>query len=1091
MNRSCDKHDSYAVDISLLESLLNADPAPNNICNEDTANLAELKQRISREAHFFKSNPPIALSSVYTLMENHCYNDAIQVARQIIPNEFAIDEAIEVIQLIIKCYASMQEYDQAIAFLQDTICEYHDYRFRLYPELIDLLCHKHDYSGALDILTTLVKEEKQPWIYDKLGLVALYMQDYQQAIDNAHRAVAQEPDDVGYFANLMSMYVKTFQFVAARKAVSALPSTFPRSEAQAQLGAIFEAEGNFAAAASTFRKLAQSPEANEAHYIHLSKMLSKQFDYDSAITVMEDYLHRHPGQSEVYEQLSCIYEAKGQRDKAIDCARQSVSLDRNNMKNRLRLSHLLRKYGDFEAAVEAMDAAATIDPYWSEPYAQYAMVHAAKSERDEAIACARKAIVLDPFNLPRRAQLSDLLRAYAAFDKARDVMEEAIKINPYWSEPYAQFALMHDAKGEREAAIANARKAVAVEPYALERRKQLSNLLRKYGDFTAAREVMDAAARINPYWSETDAQYALIYDATGEREAALASARNAVDIDPYNLGRLTQLCFLLRKYGDFDAAWEVMDKGAKLNPCWSEPHVQFAAMHELENEKDKAVASAENAVAVDPSNLKLQTKLGNLLRKYSCFDQARARMTELAATNPYWSEPYAQYAYIHAAKSERDAAIAAACKAIRIEPYNSDRYMQLCILYRKYFDFDAAYDVMREAAKINPFSSEPYAQYAFIQEEKGDLDAAIANCLKALSVEPSSLLRRTQLSNALRKYGDFDAATRAMQEGALLNPYWSEPYAQYALMHDAKGERDAALDNARKAISVEPFNLGRYTQLSVLLQKYGSLDEAHAVMAKAAAINPCWSEPHARYAVIHDAEGDVASALASAAKALECEPYAPLRRTQLSNLLRKYGRFDAARAIMNEGERINPYWSEPYAQYALIHDAKGERQEALDCARKAMTIDPYNLTRRTQLSNLLRKYGHLDEALTVMQGGEQINSYWTEAYFQYALIHEAQGKRNDAVANARKALAVNPRNLVCRVKLCNLLRRFAFYDDARLVMKEGEKMHPYWSEPYAQYALIHEAKNQRDKALACARKALALDPHNPERRAQLEALLRN
>ncbi len=347
-----------------------------------------------------------------------------------------------------------------------------------------------------------------------------------------------------------------------------------------------------------------------------------------------------------------------------------------------------------------------------------------------------------------------------------------------------------------------------------------------------------------------------------------------------------------------------------------------------------------------------------------------------------------------------------------------------------------------------------------------------------------------QLAELLRKKGDYNTVIPLMHETIKVYENWSEPYVQLSYIHEAQGELEQAITCMRTATKVEPLNLKCTTHLSNLLRKKQDYTAATALMFEAISNHPTWSEPYAQLSSIHDAKGELEQAIVCAHKAIEVEPLNRWRKAQLANLLRKNKDYDAAITLMLEAIQSNPYWSEPHAQLSYIHDAKGELEQAITCARTATEVEPLSRWRKTQLANLLRKKQDYTAVITLMTEVMEAYPTWSEPYAQFAAVYDAKGELEQAIIYARKATKVEPLNLSCKIYLSNLLRKNKDYDIAITLIIEIMEAHPTWSEPYAQFAAIHEAKGELEQAITYARKAIEIEPLNHWRKIQLSNLLR-
>lgn len=436
-----------------------------------------------------------------------------------------------------------------------------------------------------------------------------------------------------------------------------------------------------------------------------------------------------------------------------------------------------------------------------------------------------------------------------------------------------------------------------------------------------------------------------------------------------------------------------------------------------------------------------------------------------------------------------DMAIVFARKAVEVEPYSMHFRNHLGALLRKRGDFEEAEDVIREGFSIIEEWGDGYMQLAFGKEAQGNLDEAIALAEKAIAVEPYQLSHREFLCHLLSKKRAFDTALDRVSEGLRINPYWGIGHRRRSYIYDAMGEIDKAILAARKAIAIEEYNLSFRAHLCALLRKKRDFETAFQVAEEALRLNPYWSEGHRQLSCIHDAAHDLERAIAEARIAAKTHSCDLGFKAHLANLLRRDGKLEEAVTTAREGLAINPGWGEGYRQMSLAHNARAERNAALEEAHMATRVEPYTLSLKTHLCNLLRENGDWDGAVAVAQEGLAVNPCWSEGYKQISYVRDAHGELDAAITYAEKAVQAEPHILGHRTYLCTLLRR-KMPDQAVKVAQEGLAIYSRWAEGHKQLSLVHDARKQLDAAIAEARKAMEAEPYSLSYRAHLCTLLR-
>jgi hypothetical protein len=112
------------------------------------------------------------------------------------------------------------------------------------------------------------------------------------------------------------------------------------------------------------------------------------------------------------------------------------------------------------------------------------------------------------------------------------------------------------------------------------------------------------------------------------------------------------------------------------------------------------------------------------------------------------------------------------------------------------------------------------------------------------------------------------------------------------------------------------------------------------------------------------------------------------------------------------------------------------------------------------------------------------------ALHQKGVLLFRMGRHEVAAEMIERAISLAPDAMVFRRNLCPIYERLGRYDDALRVGHQAFDRHPYDLQTLHNLAVTHYRKLELDQSIACARRALALDPAAPGPHFQLaEALL--
>jgi tetratricopeptide (TPR) repeat protein len=179
-----------------------------------------------------------------------------------------------------------------------------------------------------------------------------------------------------------------------------------------------------------------------------------------------------PGFADAWGQLALIEAALAERSAAIDRAQstaiarqlaaRAISLDPRSASGLAALA-TVKFYGEFnfQEAEEGLRAALEANPSASFLMQRYAMVLAAMSRLDEAVALAREAQRLEPTLAMRSTSLGILLYYARKYDEAAREMNRALLVTPAYPLAYFGLGKIASAQGRHAEAIRQLQRALA------------------------------------------------------------------------------------------------------------------------------------------------------------------------------------------------------------------------------------------------------------------------------------------------------------------------------------------------------------------------------------------------------------------------------------------------------------------------------------------------------------------------------------------------------------------------------------------------------------------------------------------------------
>ncbi len=554
-----------------------------------------------------------------------------------------------------------------------------------------------------------------------------------------------------------------------------------------------------------------------------------------------------------------------------------------------------------------------------------------------------RALALDPGHADALFERSQRLSLLHRFDAALADCDRLIAARPRSARARLQKASVYRHSQAKERSAEEIEKAVALDPQDAACLMARGLLRANRGTNKEARDDFDRAIALDPddwrsyvYRGRTHMEPGHIDEALADFERALASSPE--DVEPYE-----ELFGFYKTMGEIEKARAVLDRLGKAAATWSDPraradgHRAMSEAYWATGDGDRALAEAENAIALEPNNWRNAIARARVRRLRGDTGGFEADCTSAARM-----ELHEPHGFLH-----RGTQLAEVC-----------------------FRSDLALTDFTRAIEFDPSWSDPLERRANVYTSLDRMDEALADRTRAVEAQPSAVWTRGGRAATLYDMGRFEEALADWDEAGRLNsenagPYAGRGWALLALVRNAE-----ALAAFNKAVELSPSQLenraGAYLRL-------GRGEDAIADMDKAVGT----SAPPELLA-------DRAYFLTYTAG--QCERAgADLQRSeaQIPENARDAGMLFAQAAVHLWG-----------FYYACPNLYDGPR--ALELAKRAVLLDPQSKYIRAVLGVALYRAGRYHEARDTLLETLPARAEDPSRLFFLAMTSEKLGKRADA-----------------------------------------------------------------------------------------------
>ncbi len=243
------------------------------------------------------------------------------------------------------------------------------------------------------------------------------------------------------------------------------------------------------------------------------------------------------------------------------------------------------------------------------------------------------------------------------------------------------------------------------------------------------------------------------------------------------------------------------------------------------------------------------------------------------------------------------------------------------------------------AVALQPDSASAWSNLGVVRRVAGDLSGAVAALQEAIKRAPDSATLWQNLGGALQAAGQLPAARTALSQAVALGQSDPESWNGLGNIELALGNLSAAARAYRKAIALRPDYPEALTNLGTALQRQGHLDEAMDLYERSIAADPQHVDAYTHFGLALQEQGALEAAAATWQRGLLVRP-TPEAWLNLGNTLADLGQTQAAERALRD--LVAAFPARPDAQVALAGLLAGQdqREEATECCRRALALDP-------------------------------------------------------------------------------------------------------------------------------------------------------
>jgi tetratricopeptide (TPR) repeat protein len=522
---------------------------------------------------------------------------------------------------------------------------------------------------------------------------------------------------------------------------------------------------------------------------------------------------------------------------------------------------------------------------------------------------------------------------------------------------------------------------------------------------------------------------------------------------------------------DIDGAIAAYKRAMTLDPQAAEIVSELADLFMRQNRMPEALATAEQALKIAPSNRQAHRVLGTIYATLATApptqgqrpnrDAQRENITkaiqhlEEAIEGPMGradANLRAMLARLYVGRADYDKAIAILTELVKQEPQWQDGAALLVEAYSAAGRGADAVRWLEEAVKSDP---ELYPTLADFYARERQWQQAVGAYEEALQASPRSPGLRVGYATALMNLGgkeEMAKARTALREAVAARANDEAALFLLSQVERRLGDPDAAESAARKLVAQNARNVRGFVALAEAL------------------------EERRRYQAVVDA---LAPALPAFRQGQNSGFALSLLLPHLGFAYQQTGQFERAVATFEEARKLAP--KDPTLTGYLIQAQMAAKNftAAAELARLARADQPDNLGLARLEAEALRQSGRADEGVALLEGIVQKHSSDPEAYIALSQLYSDANRGAQAVKVLQDAQTKFPSQSALTFQLAAVLEKQKKHSESEAVFRQLIAREPdhHAALNYLGYMLADRGE-KLDESVGLIRRALELEPDN-------------
>jgi Tfp pilus assembly protein PilF len=511
------------------------------------------------------------------------------------------------------------------------------------------------------------------------------------------------------------------------------------------------------------------------------------------------------------------------------------------------------------------------------------------------------------------------------------------------------------------------------------------------------------------------------FSGQNEIDKAMPLYEKALSLDPANLKAMLNLAAVQLRKKDVPLAETTFKKALQQHTNDIQAYLAIAAFYAATQRPQETEVLLKKAFDMAPSDSRCLYSLSNYFLSTKRIVEAESIFKEAIARKPEEREPRWGMANFYLQQGKVDTGIEVLNELLKIKKNDRQSLLLLAEIYISRDDDAKAEKSIQTVLAANKNDGNAHFLNGRILRRRREYDKAMTEFDTAIKLDVSLSPSYLEKANLLLIRGDLDACEATLRAALQQNRNYLPARGANAKLLTLRQRPQEALNQAQEVLSVMPNNEDALGARAEAFRISGKLADSRKDWIRLCEIQPKSPDYPYRLGVVEALIGNKTAAIAAYRKALELRPDFSAAINDILYLQIQDKKFEAAFVELDRLSKTSFPQDEINKFRGRVYLAKGDAIAAEAAFNKALQINPRNYQIYIMLAQLNLQRNNLPQAIKEVDKAIAGNDKFSPAFLQKAYYLEQSRDISSAIANYRKALALDSNNAVAANNLAWLL----------------------------------------------------------------------